>query len=72
MTPASRDRGYVAVDSQRTRPMNDKQQPDKQQGIKESQQDRQQDEVAKQRPGQADQKVHDAETRRPPRKDNAS
>ena len=71
MTPASHAQGYVAVEPQRTRPMNDKKQPDKQPGVEESQQDRKQDEVAKTRPGQTDQKIHDAETRRPPRKDNA-
>lgn len=43
---------------------NDKQQG-KREGIQESQQDRKQDETAKQRPGQADQKIHDAQTRRP-------
>ncbi|EZP42345.1 hypothetical protein BW38_04045 [Stenotrophomonas sp. RIT309] len=38
-------------------------------GVQESQQDRQQDEVAKQRPGQQDQKVRDAHSRAPARKD---
>jgi len=42
----------------------------KQEGIEESQQDLKQDEAAKQRPGQTDQAIHDAETRRPERKDN--
>jgi hypothetical protein len=50
--------------------MNTEKQPGKQQGVDEAQQDRKQDEVAKQRPGQTDQKIHDAETRRPERKDN--
>lgn len=40
---------------------NDKQQG-QQEGTKEAQQDRKQDEVAKQRPGQTDQAIHDAET----------
>jgi len=50
---------------------NDKQQGQQgqQEGTKEAQQDRKQDEVAKQRPGQTDQAIHDAETRRPERKD---
>lgn len=47
---------------------NDKQQG-QQEGTKEAQQDRKQDEVARQRPGQTDQAIHDAETRRPERKD---
>lgn len=38
-------------------------------GVQESRQDRQQDEVAKQRPGQQDQKVRDAHSRAPVRKD---
>ncbi|MEI2262551.1 hypothetical protein OHC51_16500 [Stenotrophomonas indicatrix] len=38
-------------------------------GVQESRQDRQQDEVAKQRPGQQDQKVSDAHSRAPVRKD---
>ncbi|MGX9189661.1 hypothetical protein ACYX79_11015 [Stenotrophomonas rhizophila] len=42
----------------------------KQEGIEESQQDRKQDETAKQRPAQTDQAIHDAGTRRPERKDN--
>lgn len=46
---------------------NDKQ-PDKQQGIQESQQDRKQDEVARQRPGQQDEKIRDAHDRGPPRR----
>ncbi|CAD1792566.1 hypothetical protein CPBF426_18150 [Xanthomonas arboricola pv. juglandis] len=50
--------------------MNNKQsQPDKaadnQHGVSESQQDRKQDEAAKQRPGQKDLQVHDEQTRRP-------
>ncbi|WP_313344759.1 hypothetical protein [Stenotrophomonas sp.] len=52
--------------------MNSEKQPGKQQGVEEVQQDRKQDEVAKQRPAQTDQQIHDAETRRPERKDNAS
>ncbi len=39
------------------------------QGVDESRQDRKQDDVARQRPGQRDQQVHDDHTRRPPRKD---
>ncbi|MEG2803216.1 hypothetical protein [Stenotrophomonas sp.] len=42
----------------------------KQQGVDETRQDRKQEDVARQRPGQEDQKVHDANTRRPPRKDD--
>lgn len=38
-------------------------------GVQESRQDRQQDEVAKQRPGQQDQNVRDAHSRKPTRKD---
>ncbi len=45
-------------------------QPVQQEGVKESQQDRKQDETARQRPAQTDQAIHDAETRRPPRKDD--
>lgn len=44
---------------------------DKQQGIEESQQDRKQDEVAKQRPGQADEKIRDSEGRGPAPKGGA-
>ncbi len=54
--------------------MNDKQNPNQQQareGGEESRQDRRQDEVAKQRPGQRDQQVHDAHSRRPQRKDGS-
>lgn len=53
--------------------MSSTQQPrkDDQQGIQESQQDRKQDETAKQRPGPHDQQVHDANTRRPTRQDQA-
>lgn len=47
---------------------NDKQ-PGKREGIEESQQDRRQDDVARQRPGQTDQKIHDEQTRRPVRRD---
>jgi hypothetical protein len=56
--------------TERVRAMNSEKQPGKQQGVEEAQQDRKQDEVAKQRPAQTDQKIHDAETRRPERKDN--
>ncbi|WP_295574459.1 hypothetical protein [uncultured Stenotrophomonas sp.] len=42
---------------------------DPKQGIQESRQDRKQDDVAKQRPGQADQQVRDAHSRSPRRKD---
>lgn len=38
---------------------------DNQHGVAESQQDRKQDEAAKQRPGQKDQQIHDEQTRRP-------
>lgn len=48
----------------------DEKQKTQQEGVKESQQDRKQDEAAKQRPGQTDQAIHDAETRRPVRKDD--
>lgn len=54
--------------------MNDKQNSNQQQareGAEESRQDRRQDEVAKQRPGQQDQQVHDAHSRRPQRKDGS-
>ncbi|MDV3468246.1 hypothetical protein RZA67_05800 [Stenotrophomonas sp. C3(2023)] len=37
------------------------------QGVQESQQDRKQDDVAKQRPGQTDQQIDDTHNRRPPR-----
>jgi len=47
----------------------DKDQADPKQGVQESWQDKQQDEVAKQRPGQQDQKVRDAHSRAPVRKD---
>jgi len=47
----------------------DKDQAEPKQGVQESRQDRQQDEVAKQRPGQQDQKVRDAHSRAPVRKD---
>lgn len=39
------------------------------QGTEESRQDRKQDDVAKQRPGQQDQQVHDDHVRKPVRKD---
>lgn len=39
------------------------------QGSQESRQDRKQDDVARQRPGQHDQQVHDDNVRKPPRKD---
>ncbi|EMI49238.1 MULTISPECIES: hypothetical protein [Stenotrophomonas] len=42
---------------------------DPKQGIQESRQDRKQDNVAKQRPGQCDQQVRDAHSRSPRRKD---
>lgn len=42
---------------------------DPKQGIQESRQDRKQDDVAKQRPGQRDQQVRDANSRGPQRKD---
>lgn len=41
----------------------------KREGVQESQQDRKQDETAKQRPGQTDQQIRDANSRRPLRKD---
>ena len=47
----------------------DKDQAEPKQGVQESRQDKQQDEVAKQRPGQQDQKVRDAHSRAPARKD---
>jgi hypothetical protein len=50
--------------------MNNDKQTGKQQGVEEVQQDRKQEEVAKQRPGQTDEKIRDAESRRPERKDN--
>lgn len=40
-------------------------------GTQESHQDQHQDDVAKRRPGQNDQKVHDENTRRPQRKDGS-
>ncbi|WMJ69881.1 hypothetical protein [Stenotrophomonas sp. 24(2023)] len=43
--------------------------PGKSEGVQESRQDRKQEQVARQRPGQRDQQVHDANTRRPARKD---
>ncbi|WP_185830059.1 MULTISPECIES: hypothetical protein [Stenotrophomonas] len=42
---------------------------DPKQGIQESRQDRKQDDVAKQRPGQHDQQVRDTHSRSPRRKD---
>lgn len=42
---------------------------DPKQGVQESRQDRKQDDVAKQRPGQRDQQVRDAHSRGPRRKD---
>ncbi len=48
-----------------------KQNDDDAQGVEESRQDRRQDEVARQRPGQRDQQIHDEHSRRPPRKDGA-
>ncbi|MFS8376618.1 hypothetical protein EIQ03_10275 [Xanthomonas campestris pv. raphani] len=39
--------------------------PDSQHGELEGQQDRKQDETAKQRPGQTDQQIRDTESRRP-------
>ncbi|RRU87232.1 hypothetical protein EGI98_07275 [Stenotrophomonas maltophilia] len=42
---------------------------DPKQGIQESRQDRKQDDVAKQRPGQRDQQVRDRHSRSPHRKD---
>ncbi len=48
--------------------MTTEKQPGKQEGIKESQQDHKQDDVAKSRPGLADQQVRDANTKGPPRK----
>ncbi|MGY8565439.1 hypothetical protein [Stenotrophomonas rhizophila] len=50
--------------------MNNDKQPGKQQGVNEAQQDRRQDEVAKTRPGQTDEKVRQDESRRPPIKDS--
>ncbi|MGF6419182.1 hypothetical protein ABH900_002685 [Stenotrophomonas sp. AN71] len=52
--------------------MNDKSTPSPseiRQGSQESRQDRKQDDVAKQRPGQRDQQVRDAHSRSPQRKD---
>lgn len=51
--------------------MNTEKQPDKQPGVDEVQQDRKQDEVAKQRPGQTDEAIRQSEGRRPPIKDNS-
>lgn len=48
--------------------MTTEKQPGKQEGIKESQQDHKQDDVAKSRPGQNDQQIRDANTKRPPTK----
>lgn len=45
------------------------QQNDPKQGVQESRQDRKQDDVARQRPGQRDQQVRDAHSRSPQRKD---
>ncbi|KAF1015806.1 MAG: hypothetical protein GAK31_01284 [Stenotrophomonas maltophilia] len=42
---------------------------DTREGVQESRQDRRQDEVARLRPGQHDQQVHDAHSRKPARKD---
>ncbi len=42
---------------------------DPKQGIQEGRQDRKQDDVAKQRPGQRDQQVRDTHSRSPRRKD---
>jgi len=50
--------------------MNTEKQTEKKQGVDEVQQDRKQDEVAKTRPGQNDEKVRQSESRRPPTKDN--
>ncbi len=50
--------------------MNTENQPGKQQGVKEAQQDRKQDEVAKTRQGQTDEQIRESESRRPPTKDN--
>lgn len=50
--------------------MNNDKQNDKQPGVDEVQQDRRQDEAAKARPGQTDEKVRQSESRRPPLKDN--
>lgn len=47
----------------------DKKPSNAREGVQESRQDRQQDEVAKQRPGQQDQKVRDAHSRAPARQD---
>ena len=44
-------------------------QNDPKQGVQESRQDRKQDDVARQRPGQRDQQVRDAHSRDPKRKD---
>lgn len=77
MIRASRSAGYSAHEraapapARVSRPMADTKPSEqgKQEGIEESQQDRKQDETAKQRPGQTDQAIHDAGTRRPERKD---
>ncbi|MDA5341332.1 hypothetical protein N5C18_21740 [Stenotrophomonas sp. GD03930] len=47
----------------------EKDQGDPRQGVQESRQDRKQDDVARQRPGQRDQQVRDAHSRDPKRKD---
>jgi hypothetical protein len=44
-------------------------QNDPKQGVQESRQDRKQDDVARQRPGQRDQQVRDTHSRSPQRKD---
>jgi len=46
-----------------------KQNHDDRAGVQESHQDKRQDDVAKQRQGQQDQKLRDAHTRKPERKD---
>lgn len=50
--------------------MNNDKQSRPQQGVEEIPQDRKQEEAARQRPGQTDEKIRDAESRRPKRKDD--
>lgn len=50
--------------------MTTEKQPGKQEGIKESQQDHKQDDVARSRPAQTDQQIHDTNTKRPPSNSN--
>jgi len=62
--------GNVGVPPAREISMNERgKDQDPKQGIQESRQDRTQDDVAKQRPGQRDQQVRDTHSRSPQRKD---